>query len=175
TSSDGYRHRAYTITPDGAKVISGGGNGVLASYDLEGRKLGDFIGHEGEVWALTVSPDGRLLISGSSDQTIRLWNVETRELILTLLVGKDGNWIAWTPQGFYTSSPRGDRAQSWSVGWLVSKDVGELSEYIEAGKVKEPRLRPDVYYCAYLMACANVQHVEEPITYSSIAHTIPPL
>lgn len=155
TSSDGYRHRAYTLTPDGTQIISGGGNGVLAAYSLEGKKLGDFIGHEGEIWSLTVSADGKLLVSGSSDQTMKLWNVETRELILTVFQGQDGNWIAWTPQGYYTSSPGGDRAKAWAVGWLVSKGVGELSDYIQAGELQQQLFRPDVVTQAIRLASAK--------------------
>src|SRR5262249_36695288 len=76
-STDGYRHRAYTFTPDGKNIISGGNNGVLIAYDMKGQKLGDFIGHQNEVWALAPSPDGRFLVSGSADQTVRLWNLRT--------------------------------------------------------------------------------------------------
>ncbi|MGI9382991.1 MAG: hypothetical protein ACR2PO_07540, partial [Methyloligellaceae bacterium] len=76
--ADGYAHNAYTLTPDGRTVISGGGHGWLSAYDLKGGKLGDFVGHTSDVWAVAVSPDGRLLLSGSDDQTLRLWNVATR-------------------------------------------------------------------------------------------------
>src|SRR5262249_32459009 len=72
---EGYGHWAYTFTPDARSIITGGANGVLSSYDLMGKRLGDFIGHEGVIWALAPSPDGRLLVSSSDDQTVRLWNV----------------------------------------------------------------------------------------------------
>ena len=51
----GYQHRSYTFTPDGQTIISGGANGFIHAYDLKGKKLGDFIGHEGDVWAVTPS------------------------------------------------------------------------------------------------------------------------
>lgn len=70
--TDGYSHRSYAFTPDGQTVISGGGNGHLNAYGLDGKKIGNFIGHEGDVWAVAVSPDGKYLVSGSADQTVRL-------------------------------------------------------------------------------------------------------
>ena len=63
-ADDGYSHRSYTFSPDGETIVSGGNNGYLIAYDLAGRTVGNFIGHEGEVWAVTPSPDGRLLVSG---------------------------------------------------------------------------------------------------------------
>ena len=105
---DGYQHRSYSFTPDGKQIISGGNNGRLTAYGLDGKNLGDFVGHEAEVWAVAPSPDGRYLVSGSADQTVRLWNLTSRELIVTLFRGSDGAWVMWTPQGFYASSPGGE-------------------------------------------------------------------
>ncbi|MGD9868558.1 MAG: WD40 repeat domain-containing protein, partial [Hyphomicrobiales bacterium] len=47
---DGYAHNAYGFTPDGRTVIAGGGHGFLTAYDLKGNRLGEFVGHTGDVW-----------------------------------------------------------------------------------------------------------------------------
>jgi WD40 repeat protein len=74
--SDGNRHIAYSFTPDGSGVVSGGVNGVLAAYNKNGSKQGGFLGHEDSIFAVALSPDGRFLLSGSADQTLRLWNLK---------------------------------------------------------------------------------------------------
>jgi WD40 repeat protein len=114
-STEGYGHIAYSFTSDGATIVSGGGGGFMATYDKAGKKLGEFVGHEGDVWALAVSPDGRFLVSGSADQTLRLWNIKTYELIATLFRGSDGEWVLYTPQGYFQASENGSKLVTWQV------------------------------------------------------------
>ena len=107
-----FSHKVYSFTPEGKTVISGGHFGELTAY-AHGRKVGNFIGHDGDVFAVAPSPDGKYLVSGSADQTVRLWNLMTRELLASLFQGMDGEWVMWTPQGYY---PAPAQAASLSAG-----------------------------------------------------------
>jgi len=137
---EGYGHWAYTFTPDGQTIISGGGNGVLTAYNRAGTKLGDYIGHTGVVWAVAVSPDGRLLASASDDQTVRLWNRQSFEPLLTLFHGNDGEWVAWTPSGHYTASPNGDNM----IGWQINRGIDKAADYIVGAQLRDNFYRPDI-------------------------------
>lgn len=151
---NGYRHRAYTFTPDGRFIITAGSNGVLQIYDRSGRHIGDFVGHEGDVWAVSVSADGRFLVSGSDDQTVRLWNIKTRELLLTLYHGdrqearsgepatgtQKSQWALWTPQGYFTASPGGDRL----IGWQINRGPDRAADFVTAAQLKKHFYRPDI-------------------------------
>ena len=139
-ATDGYRHRAYGFSPDGKTVFSGGDSGFLSAYDLQGHKLGDFIGHTSEVWALAVSPDGRYLASGSNDQTVRLWDIKTRENLLTLFQGQDGEWVAWTASGYYAASPGGGKL----IGWQVNRGADKNADFYPAEQFRQSKGRPDV-------------------------------
>jgi hypothetical protein len=150
-ASDGYGHKAYAFAPDGQSLISGGSGGVLISYDLQGEVLGRFIGHESDVWAVTPSADGRLMVSGSADQTIRLWNFKTRELIVTLFHGSDGEWVMWTPQGYYTGSPGADKM----VGWQINKGPENAADYVGADQLRDHLNRPDIIDKAIILASAE--------------------
>jgi WD40 repeat protein len=163
--TNGYQHRAYTFTPDGQTIISGGGNGSLNAYDLKGQSLGNFVGHEGDVWAVTPSPNGRYLISGGNDQTVRLWNLKTRELIVTLFRGTDGEWVMWTPQGYYTGSPGADKI----VGWQINKRPDQVPDYVGAEQLRRHLNRPDIVEKAIILASAEQAVRESPGTTFKLA------
>jgi WD40 repeat protein len=138
--TDGYQHRAYGFTPDGQSIVSGADNGSVAAYRLDGAKVGDFVGHEGDVWAVTPSPDGKYLVSGSADQTVRLWNLQTRELLVTLFRGDDGEWVMWTPEGFFTGSKKGAQL----VGWQLNQGADKEARYVTADQLRKSFFRPDL-------------------------------
>jgi WD40 repeat protein/uncharacterized caspase-like protein len=132
--------KSYGFTPDGETVIAGFGSGVLAAYRRDGTWIGNFVGHEADVFALSVSPDGKYLVSGSSDQTVRLWDVTTRALLATLFYGTDGEWVMWTPEGFFTRSRKGgDR-----VGWQINHGFDKAADYITGEQVRDAFFRPDL-------------------------------
>ena len=39
-ASNGFTHLTYTFTPDGQTIISGGSNGIITAYDLNGKIIG---------------------------------------------------------------------------------------------------------------------------------------
>jgi WD40 repeat protein len=140
-SSTGRTHLCFTFTHDGRYIISGGEGGYLALYDTKNpsKPLHEFRGHTNDVWSVAVSPDGRFVISGSSDQTIKLWDIKSDTYVLSIFVAADREWIAWTPQGYYTSSFNGDRY----IGWQVEK--GNLRpDFYKAAQFQKLFYRPDV-------------------------------
>ncbi|MFZ1110216.1 MAG: PDZ domain-containing protein [Rhodomicrobium sp.] len=147
----GYSHSAYSFSPDGKLVISGGANGYLAAYGLDCKKLGEFVGHESDVWAVAVSPDGRYLISGSADKTVRLWNLQTRELIVSIFRGTDAEWVMWTPKGFFASSGPGAEL----IGWQINHGPEHEAEYVTAAQLRQHLNRPDIVARAIQLASAE--------------------
>jgi WD40 repeat protein len=140
-STSGYDHRSLTLTPDGRAVISGGANGRLASYDPRtGEKVHDFIGHRGEVWGVAVSSDSTLLVSGSADQTVKLWDISAGKLLLTIFRGTDNEWVAWTPEGYYTASVNGDKY----VGWHINRGEDKSALYYPASRFSKQFYSRDI-------------------------------
>src|ERR1022692_1611543 len=137
----GDRHDCYSFTPDGRYVASGGAQGFLTLYSTEsGERVADLIGHTSEVWAVAVSPDGHTLVSGSNDQTIRLWDIPSGRNLLSIFVGEDQEWVAWTPEGYYTSSVNGDKY----IGWHLNRGVAQLADFYSAAQFQKQFYRPDV-------------------------------
>jgi WD40 repeat protein len=138
---DGYDHRSLTLTPDGNIAISGGMNGVLASYSTQtGRKQHDFIGHTFDVYGVAVSPDGQLLVSSAADQTVRLWKIATGELLMTLFYATDNEWVAWTEDGFYAASPNGEQY----IGYHINRGYDQSADYVGIDQIGKLFYRPDL-------------------------------
>jgi hypothetical protein len=132
---------------------------------LWAKRIGDFIGHQGDVWAVAPSPDGRLLVSGSADQTVRVWNLATSELIVTLFNGSGGEWVVWTPQGYYASSPDAEGI----VGWQINKGSDQAPEYVSAAQLRDHFYRPDIVERAVMLASATAAVAQSHGTAFSIA------
>ncbi|MFQ5444920.1 MAG: caspase family protein, partial [Nitrospinales bacterium] len=96
--------------------------------------------HTGDVFALAVSPDGKRLVSGSLDQTLRLWDIAKGKLLLSIFYGTDNEWVAWTPQGFYDASPKGDQY----VGWRVNRGEDKAADFYTASQFRRYLYRPDI-------------------------------
>ena len=153
-----------TFTPDGQTVIIGLTPEIKA-YHLRGGLIGDFVGHYGQVRDLAPSPDGRFLVSGATDQTVRLWNLKTRELIVSLFYGNDGEWVMWTPQGYYTGSPGADKI----VGWQINKGPDQAADYVGAEQLRQHLHRPDIVERAIVLASADDAVREAPGTSFKLA------
>jgi hypothetical protein len=153
-----------TFTPDGQTVVIGLTPQIKA-YDLSGRLRGSFIGHFGQVRDLAPSPDGRFLVSGAADQTVRLWNLQTRELVVTMFHGTDGEWVMWTPQGYYTGSPGADKI----VGWQINKGPENAADYVGAEQLRQHLHRPDIVERAIVLASAEQAVREAPGTSFKLA------
>jgi WD40 repeat protein len=146
--TDGYRHSAYTFTPDGQSVLSGGMNGVLRLYALDGKLRATLVGHTGEIKAVAVSADGQWAVSGASDQTLRLWSLAALPVTgspeltpaLTLFPATDGEWAAWTPDGNFVTSPHG----AGLIGYSVNQGLDKVARYVPAEQVRDRRSRPEL-------------------------------
>jgi WD40 repeat protein len=147
SSADGYRHSAYTLTPDGQSVLSGGLNGVLQLYGLDGTLRADLVGHTGEVKAVAVSADGRWALSGSNDQTVQLWSLTAVPVAgrvgltptLTLFPATDGEWVVWTPEGHFAASPHGARL----IGSSINQGPERVATYVSGEQLRERFYRPE--------------------------------
>jgi WD40 repeat protein len=146
--TDGYRHSAYTLTPDGQGVLSGGLNGVLQLYALDGTLRARLVGHTGEIKAVAVAADGRWAVSGANDQTLCLWALppvlpaSPMDLrpALTLFPAQDGEWVAWTPDALFAASAQGMRL----IGASINQGLDKLAPFIPGEQLRERFYRPEL-------------------------------
>jgi WD40 repeat protein len=151
-SESGFAHSAYSFLRGGAVLASGGDHGKLATYQTRGGKqLKEFVGHTSIVTAIAASQDSKYLYTASADQTVRLWNAETGELVVSMLFAIDGEWVIWTEQGYYASSPGGDRM----VGWQINQGPEHEARYVTARQMKERLHNPEIIRRAITLGSAE--------------------
>src|SRR5262249_32038042 len=149
-STTGYSHSAYTLTPDGQHLLSGGLNGVLILYRLDGTPRATLVGHTGEILAVAISGDGRWALSGAVDHTLALWSLgeiraaaqTTLRPTIRLFPASDGAWVAWTPEGFFAASNNGEGARL--IGYSLNQGVAALAHYVSVEQLYERFYRPDL-------------------------------
>lgn len=156
-STTGFSHLSFSLVPTENLVISGGENGALTAYNAaSGALVRELVGHTGDVLAVAVSGDGKRLVSGSSDQTLRVWDIPSGRLLLTLFHARNGEWVTFTPAGYFASSSFGDGYLGWHINRGNDKAAGFLSatslerrlrypevvaKYVENGGQLEPAVK----------------------------------
>jgi hypothetical protein len=79
-------------------------------------------------------------------------------LIATLFSGKTGEWVMWTPHGFYASSPGADNM----IGWQINQGPAREAEYVATSQLRKSLNRPDIVARAIELASAEQAQKEMP-------------
>jgi WD40 repeat protein len=94
----------------GMRIVSGSQDHTVKIWDARtGKAVRTLEGHVAGVDSLSVSPDGKRLLSASRDGMAILWELETGRRLASFILGREGQWLAMTPQGFFNASHRNPR------------------------------------------------------------------
>jgi WD40 repeat protein len=108
------------FSPDGKLLVAASGDDSVKIWEAaSGRLLRALEGHKELVRSVRFSPYGDLLVSGGGDNEAKIWSVKSGKLLVTLKAFNDGNWLAYTPDGFYN----GSQGASKYINWQVNKKM----------------------------------------------------
>lgn len=137
-------------------TIIGDKSGGLTLFDpATAEPQSKYVGHRSFITSLCESEDGRCFTSSSMDGTVRFWSLESSgspiEPFLSLLLGEHGEWIAWTPEGYYDAAPGcGDL-----VAWHVNRGRDRSASCYPLHQFRDQLYRPDIIQ--FVLRSANVQ------------------
>jgi hypothetical protein len=103
------------------------------------------------VRAVTISRDGRLAVAALSDGTLRWFRMSEGREELAYFPHRDGReWIAWVPEGYFTSSVSGDNF----VGWHLNRGRDLAPDFHRAVQFDRILYRPDAVAAAFRASSA---------------------
>ncbi len=89
--------------------------------------------------AVAVSPDGRLCLYAAGGRELYVARTVPFAPLLTV-VPAGGDWVAWTPQGYYAATPAGERL----IGFTTRQDNFTPLTFHPVDRFRKRLYRPDV-------------------------------
>lgn len=86
------------------------------------------------------SPDGRYVLASTGTHRLSIYKTDGSQFPFLNLVRANGEWIVWTPQGYYAASPGGEKL----IGWTVTNGANEFATYYPVERFAKHYHRPDV-------------------------------
>ncbi len=121
---------------NGKYIASGSWDSTIRIWDVANDKnFHTLFGHSSCVYSVSWSPDGKHIASGGRDGTIKIWDVQSGALLSTTINGKDGEWLTYTPEGFFCGS-------EWATKNLVY--IVDGMDIIGIDQVYDTYYRPDL-------------------------------
>ncbi len=140
--------RAATFMPGSADAFVGTSR-ALQRVDESGQVLWRRA-PGAEVNALVYANASERIITALSDGTVRWWHAASGEQLLAVLALPTGQWLAWTPEGYFDASAGGDTL----AGWLVRPPGSARVEHHLLTRFRSAFRRPDLVDAALGIARA---------------------
>lgn len=137
---------AVDFSPNGDLIASGGADGRVRLWDLQGKQIAAMEGHSGRVLSVAFSPDGKTLASGAAYDLIRLWELKPDQSYLPALWTLVAVVLAFALLAFcfwfygksYRRATRKLREERWSGKPVVRHAVETFLE--SDGPLTDPRM-----------------------------------
>lgn len=109
------------FSPDGKLLAGVMSDASLIVWDVgNGAEKLTLPGHKGGTNALVFHPSAQILISGGADGQTKIWDLKTGKETASLIAVGSRDYVAVTPDGFYTASKNAAQAISIRAGGEIA-------------------------------------------------------
>ncbi|MCE9534398.1 MAG: WD40 repeat domain-containing protein, partial [Planctomycetes bacterium] len=140
---------AFSLIPTGADrplfaraihdQLSGMGS-YANLYDSTEKKLVELLPVATQHRDMVASPDGRYLLVSTGTHRMSIYRTDGSRFPFLNLVQANGEWVCWTPEGYYAASPGGEKM----IGWAIANGANEFATFHPVEKHAKEFRRPDV-------------------------------
>gem|GEM_PF-3441204 len=116
------------------------------------------------------SPDGRFLLVSSGTHRLCIYAVEGQRYPLLSVARVNGEWVAWSGDGYYTASPGGEKM----FGWAESHGPTQLATFHPAEKFAKHFRRPDLLVRAIQLGSMEAALTQSETRSPVIDEILPP-
>jgi WD40 repeat protein len=123
------------LSPDGQTILSGGGDGTVKLWNLDGMERATLKGNQGNVKSVNFSPDGQTVLSGGADGTVKLWNLDGTERATLKMNQGVVTGVNFSPDGQTILSGGADgtvKLVAWDLGQLLKLSCDWAGDYLRS-------------------------------------------
>lgn len=133
------RSNCMAIVPDMQGFVIGG-EWTLRLFDANGSQKW-MVKTPAPVRAVNITPDRRIVLAAYADGTIRWHRLRDGELLISLfIIPKTGQWVLWSPSGYYDVSAG---AEDY-IGWHINRGVDKEADFFPISRFRSVYYRPDL-------------------------------
>ncbi len=97
-ATPGTNLQSIALSPDGQRIYSGGGDGRLRAWNLQGDSLWSATVGAG-IWAVAVSPDGKSILTAAKQLPIKIWDASGQLRKDCYGHQTENYFVTWSPDG----------------------------------------------------------------------------
>jgi WD40 repeat protein len=128
----GHPHSYLTsslVSADGKTAFTGSVDSIIHRWDLgTGKVVSTYAGHRGAPYRIAFNAETNRLVAKTEDLTIRVWNAVTGDLLCSSIIQTNGEYLTWTPEGYYSGSERLARSL---VYVQTGDEISSIDQYNE--------------------------------------------
>ncbi|HIJ85476.1 MAG TPA: hypothetical protein HPQ00_14895 [Magnetococcales bacterium] len=115
-------------------------NTALRMYDRSGEQRWRLL-LSSPLRALNITENGKFAIVALFDGTVNWYHITTGRLVLSLFIHADrGEWVAWTPDYYYSSSKNAENY----LGWHANVSLDQAASFTPVAKMKAKYNKPSI-------------------------------